>query len=161
MDLTQRRITKIAREASKLTIRMMKEEGIGSGEFDLIHLVRHSPGISQKEAGQLLNMDKGAVAHRSLRLEQKGYLRRELNPADARSRLLYSTEKANALKNSKAEVETAFYSWLLEELPQEERRAFCDTLEKLYLRSKTESRSGFPHLLERMVKKEAAADGEE
>lgn len=150
MDFTKRQMTKIAREANKLTIQMMKEEGIGSGEFDLIHLVRHNPGISQKDAGQKLNMDKGAVAHRVVSLEQKGYLIRQENPADGRSRLLYATEKADSLKNSKAEVETAFYAWLLEELPAEEREIFCRILEQLYYRSKTESRCGFPHLYERL-----------
>ncbi len=146
MDFTKRQITKIAREANKLTIKMMKEEGIGSGEFDLVHLVRHNPGISQKEAGEKLNMDKGAVAHRVVHLEQKGYLIRQTNPNDARSRLLYATPKADALKNSKAEVERAFYTWLLEELSDQERDIFCTILEKLYYRSKHESRSGFPNL---------------
>lgn len=150
MDDTKREITKIAREVSKLTVRMMKEKGIGSGEFDLIHLVRHHPGISQKETGESLNMDKGAVAKRVANLEKKGYLLREENPADGRSRLLYATEKADFLKNSKASVETAFYEWLLEELTQEERESFCGTLEKLFLRSKAESRSGFPHICQRL-----------
>lgn len=146
MDFTKRQITKIAREANKLTLQMMKEEGIGSGEFDLIHLVRHNPGISQKDAGQKLNMDKGAVARRVVSLEQKGYMVRQENPIDARSRLLYATPKADSLKNSKAAVESAFYTWLLEELSDEERNTFCTLLEQLYKRSKRESRSGFPHL---------------
>lgn len=150
MDFTKRQITKIAREANKLTIRMMREEGIGSGEFDLVHLVRHNPGISQKEAGHKLNMDKGAVAHRVVSLEHKGYMVRRENPADARSHLLYATPKADSLKNSKAVVERTFYAWLLEDLSDEERDAFCAILEKLYHRSKLESRSGFPHLHERL-----------
>lgn len=36
MDSTQRKITKIAREVSKFTVQTMKEEGIGSAEFDVI-----------------------------------------------------------------------------------------------------------------------------
>ena len=87
MDKTKRQITKIAREANKLVIRTMKDDGIGSGEMDLIHLVRHNPGISQKEACLRLNMDKGAVARRTASLEQKGYLTRKENPADGRSQL--------------------------------------------------------------------------
>lgn len=154
MDFTKRQITKIAREANKLTIRMMKEEGIGSGEFDLIHLVRHHPGISQKDAGRELNMDKGAVARRVVSLENKGYMIRKENPADARSRLLYATPKADLLKNSKTAVETAFYTWLLEELSDEERHTFCTLLERLYYRSKLESRSGFPHLHQRLTHEE-------
>lgn len=150
MDISQRQITKIAREVNKLVIRTMKEGGIGSGEVDLIHLVRHNPGISQKEASRELNMDKGAVARRTASLEQKGYLIRKDNPADGRSRLLYATRKAEQLKTSKASVETAFYEWLLEDLEEEEKTAFAATLNKLYLRSKRESRSGFPHVAKRL-----------
>ena len=148
MDHSAREITKIAREAGKLTVRMMKETGIGTGEFDLIHAVRHRPGISQKEISELLNMDKGAVARRVASLEAKGYLIRRANPADSRSQMLYATEKAEELKTSKAAVEATFYEWLLAALEPEERKAFAVTLDKLYLRSKQESRSGFPHVAE-------------
>ena len=51
--------------------------------------------------------------------------------------------KAEELKNSKAEIETIFYEWLLAELPEDERNRFCETLDKLYLRSKNERRAGF------------------
>ena len=118
MDATKRQITKIAREVNKLTLHTMRESGIGTGEFDLIHLVRHEPGISQKEISCRLNMDKGAVARRVASLEQKGYLIRRGNPADGRSQLLYATDKADTLKNSKASVEAVFYEWLIEELPE-------------------------------------------
>lgn len=148
MDISKRQITKIAREVNKLVIRTMKDSGIGSGEVDLIHLIRHNPGLSQKEISQQLNMDKGAVARRTARLEQKGYLIRKENPEDGRSRLLFPTEKAEELKTSKAAVEAHFYEWLLEELEEEEKEAFCKILDKLYLRSKHESRSGFPHMSE-------------
>ena len=146
MDASKRQITKIAREVNKLVIRTMKDSVIGSGEMDLIHLVRHHPGISQKEACLQLNMDKGAVARRTANLELKGYLVRKSNPADGRSQLLYATEKAERLKTSKAAVETAFYEWLLAELPEEEKATFAGTLDKLYLRAKKESRGGFPHM---------------
>lgn len=52
MDITQRQITKIAREAGKFTSRTIKEEGVGTAEFDLIHVVRKRPGTpNQKYAG--------------------------------------------------------------------------------------------------------------
>lgn len=47
MDHTERKITKIAREASKLAVLAMKEDGIGTAEYDFIHAVhppRHHPG---------------------------------------------------------------------------------------------------------------------
>ena len=47
MDSTQRKMTKIAREISKFTVQMMKEDGIGTAEFDVIHFIRHNPGVTQ------------------------------------------------------------------------------------------------------------------
>ena len=154
MDQTRRQITKIAREAGKLAVRMMKETGIGSGEFDLLHAVRYTPGISQSEIGQQLNMDKGAVARRVASLEAKGYLTRRKNPEDGRGQMLYATEAAEELKRSKAQVETAFYEWLLEELTEEERQTFALLLHRLYARSKQERREDFVHVIARLEETE-------
>ncbi len=143
MDGTERKITKIAREVSKFTVQTMKEEGVGTAEFDFIHLVRHNPGITQTQVRESLKIDKGAAARRAASLEAKGYLIRKPNPEDGRSQLLYATPKAERLKNSKAHIEALFYGWLLAELPEEEKKSFSKTLGKLYLRSKKESRTGF------------------
>lgn len=143
MDGTERKITKIAREVSKFTVQIMKEEGVGTAEFDFIHLVRHNPGITQTQVRESLKIDKGAAARRAASLETKGYLIRKPNPEDGRSQLLYATPKAEQLKNSKAHIEALFYEWLLAELPEEEKKSFSETLGKLYLRSKKESRTGF------------------
>lgn len=150
MDSSKRQITKIAREASKLTLQIMKEEGIGTAEFDFIHLVRHNPGITQAEIREKLKMDKGAAARRAASLEAKGLLIRKKNPADGRSQFLYATEKAETLRNSKASIETTFYEWLLSELTEDERVHFCQVLNTLYERSKAESRSGFPNVISRI-----------
>ena len=81
MDETGRKITKIAREVAKFTVQTMKEEGIGTAEFDFIHLVRHNPGITQTAVRESLQIDKGAAARRAASLESKGYLVRKPNPA--------------------------------------------------------------------------------
>lgn len=49
MDKTGRKITKIAREVGKFTVQNMRREGVGTAEFDVIHLVRHNPGITQTQ----------------------------------------------------------------------------------------------------------------
>ena len=146
MDATERKMTKIAREVSKFTVQHMKEEGIGTAEFDVIHLIRHNPGMTQVQVRDTLKLDKGAAARRVASLEHKGYLIRKPNPEDKRSQLLFATEKAEHLKNSKAHIETVFYEWLLEDLPEEEKARFCETLNTLYWKSKMERRVGFVHI---------------
>lgn len=124
-DPTERQMTKIAREAAKFTVQMMRADGIGTAEFDFIHLVRHNPGMTQADVRAALKIDKGAAARRAASLEAKGYLVRKPNPDDGRSQLLYATPKAEELKNSKAAIETVFYAWLVEELSEAERDAFA------------------------------------
>ena len=123
MDSTERKITKIAREANRFTVQTMKEDGIGTAEMDVIHFVRHNPGTTQKEMWEALK--------------------------------LYPTEKAEALRNSKAEIEGSFYEWLLDGLPDDEKEVFCKTLNTLYLKSKEERRAGFLHVTQRVKEKEA------
>ena len=146
MDITRREITKIAREVSKFTVRTLRREGVGPSEFDVIHVVRKNPGITQAGVCKILGLDKGAVARETANLEAKGYLRRQANPQDARSQLLFATEQAERLKNSKAQVEARFYEWLLGELTEAERQQFARLLEQVYLKCKAESKADFVHM---------------
>lgn len=154
MEETGRKITKIAREVGKFTLQNMRRKGVGAAEFDVIHLVRHYPGITQTQVVQALNMDKGAAAKRVASLENKGYLIRKPNPADGRSQLLYATEAADGLRNSKAHIEEVFYTWLLEDLDREEAEQFCATLDKLYQKSKAQRKAGFRDVAARLEQEE-------
>lgn len=150
MDVTKRKITKIAREVNKFTVRTLRKEGIGTSEFDVIHVIRKNPGITQAGICKVLGIDKGAVARQTANLEAKGYLQRKENPNDGRSQILFATEKAEQLKNSKEHVETAFYAWLLEGLNESEQEDFARLLNVLYLKCKEESKAGFPQMTNRM-----------
>ena len=146
MEHPARKITKIAREAERLVLLTMRRDGIGTAEIDCIHAVRHHPGITQTELAAALNSDKPAIARRTASLERKGYLRREPNPEDGRSHLLFPTEKAEGLRNAKADAENLFYEYIMAGLSEAERTAFLGALDTLYTRSKEESRAGFPHI---------------
>ena len=53
MDITERKITKIAREAEKLVLCTLREQGVGTAEIDLIHALRHHPGCTQAALAEL------------------------------------------------------------------------------------------------------------
>ena len=148
MDITERKITKIARETEKLVLLSLREEGVGTAEIDLIHALRHHPGCTQAALAELLHADKAAIARRTKNLEAKGFLVRQDDPNDRRSQLLYPTEKAEAMKASKAEIEASFYEYLTSVLTDDESKTFAVLLNKLYAASKTESRAGFPHFIQ-------------
>ena len=65
MDITQRKITKIAREAEKLVLLTVREEGVGTAEIDLIHALRHHPGCTQAQLAELLHADKATSPGRT------------------------------------------------------------------------------------------------
>ena len=98
----------------------------------------------------MLHADKPAIARRTASLERKGYLRREPNPEDGRSQLLYAAEAADGLRNSKAHIEEVFYTWLLEDLDREEAEQFCATLDKLYQKSKAQRKADFRDVAARL-----------
>lgn len=149
MDITQRKITKIAREAEKLVLLTLRDEGVGTAEIDLIHALRHEPGCTQARLAEILHADKAAIARRTKNLEAKGFLTRRDDPSDRRSQLLFPTPPAEALKSSKAEIEAGFYEYLTSALTAEEAATFGAMLDKLYAASKSESRAGFPHFIHR------------
>ena len=62
MDITERKITKIARETEKLVLLSLREEGVGTAEIDLIHALRHHPGCTQ---AALAELDEAAAAMRA------------------------------------------------------------------------------------------------
>lgn len=158
MDITKRRITKIAREVSKFTVRALKAEGVGTAEYDFLHVVRKNPGITQAGVREILSLDKGAAARRAANLEAKGYLVRRGNPDDGRSRLLYATSKADCLKESKASVESVYYEWLTEDLSPVDFGEFARILNLLYQKSKAESKAGFPSVSVRLAGREEHPD---
>lgn len=157
MDITKRRITKIAREAEKLAVQAIRLDGVGTAEFDLVHYLRHHPGSTQAELREALHIDKGAAARRTASLEAKGFLRREANPADGRSQLLFATEKAQGLKLSLVSIEAIFYEWLVAELNDGDKAALAGILEELAFKAHQESRAGFPNV--KKLLEERGTDG--
>ena len=121
MDVTQRRISKIARGVRIFTNQIMRRMGVGPSELDVLLYVRWHPGTTLTELCRKLEIDKGAAARQLASLQTKGYLRREPNPADGRSQLLFATEKGDAIRSSKQHLEELFYEWLLEPLSQTEQ----------------------------------------
>lgn len=150
MDVTDRKISRIARSVQRFTNRMMRREGIGPSEFDFVVVVRRHPGITQAEVCQKLDLDKGAAARLSARLEEKGYLRREPDPADGRRQLLFATERSEELKSSKAHLEEVFYEWLLEPLSPGEQAELARLLDILDERCRAGRREHFPTVTGRL-----------
>ncbi len=134
MDMTERKISRIARVVNRFSTRMMRRQGIGPAEFDFVQVVRRHPGVTQAEICQKLELDKGAAARQSADLDAKEDVGREPKPDDGRSQLLFVTEKADELIDSEAHLEETLYEWLTEPLSEAEQAELARLLEVLIQR---------------------------
>lgn len=151
MDITERKITKIARVAQRFAAQVSPNTGLGESESELLHFVRHHAGCTQGEARAWLNVDKAAVTRMVTRLETKGFLRREGSETDKRAKCLYALEKAEDAKGAAVSMETRFYEWLVEDISAESMQPFLEVLDRLYQKSKQERRANFANV-KRQVK---------
>lgn len=150
--ISNREITKIAREVNKFVLKTLKKEGIGTSDFDIIHVVRKHNGITQKEISDILGIDKGQLVRSINRLIKRGYILKKVNPKDKRSSLIYPTLKAEEIKISKVEVENLYYDYLFSFLTEEEKESLLILIHKIYLVSKYESKNNFHNIYKTLNK---------
>ena len=95
----------------------------------LMALYRHE-GLTQEELARYLNVNKSSVTRQLAALEEKGYIRREPDPQDRRSLLVYPTEKANELRERMRHVLRDWSDYLTADFTEAER----ETLSRLMSR---------------------------
>lgn len=122
-----RQISVTYRCAMRYRERELDDTGLaGSQTPYLMALYRHE-GLTQEELARYLNVNKSNVARQLASLEEKGYIRREPDPQDRRSLLVYPTEKANALQDRMRHVLRDWSAYLTDDFTDEER----ETLSRL------------------------------
>ena len=75
----------------------MKSLGLTMTQFDIIATLGNQPPMSCKLLGEKTLVTKGTMTGVLERLEEKGFIRRELNAEDARSQLISLTKKGQQL----------------------------------------------------------------
>ena len=89
----------------------------------LISRICRDPGITPEGLCREYALDKSRLTHHMNDLESAGYITRQVSPEDARKRLLFPTERAQALYPEIRASHFAFGDGLLEGLTEEERVA--------------------------------------
>ena len=109
----------------------LRQYNIGSGQYIYIITLYRNNGISQDKLSDLLNIDKGTTARALQKLEQEGYIRREVDLKDRRAYKVFATEKAFELKPVICEVLQNTSNILSQNLSQEEKELAYNLLEKM------------------------------
>ena len=71
---------------------------IGSGQFTFLMALLHQDGVRQESLASKLNIDKGTTARALKKLEESGYISRQVDPEDKRANIIYLTPKAIMIK---------------------------------------------------------------
>ena len=124
MENVKRGIRQIDRAARTYTAKAVRHTGLNPAELQALRHITYHEVCNQRELTEDLGVDKAAVTRLAALLEKKGYVLREPDPEDGRSKLLRPTKVATALKSQLISVESGFYDWLLSELPEEEAGSF-------------------------------------
>ena len=70
---------------------------ITSVQFGALNLLQLHPGIDQRTLGEHLQLDRSTIADVARRLEQRGYIERDRDPADRRRNILRLTPNGVAV----------------------------------------------------------------
>ncbi len=116
-----RQINITSRCAMRYRERELADTGLAGCQTPYLSLLYRQPGITQEEMARSLNVNKSSVTRQIAALEEKGYVRRESDPADKRSLLVYPTEKALDLKERLYGCYRAWSAYLTQDFTEEEQ----------------------------------------
>ena len=90
-------ILSIGRCCKVYRARALEDTALRPAQQMLLSFVCRQPGLAQEELISALRLDKTTVAHQLMKLEEEGYIHREVPAEDGRCRRVYPTEKAGAI----------------------------------------------------------------
>ncbi len=125
-------ILRIGRCCKLYRQRALRDTDLHPAQHLLISCVCRRPGLAQEELISALYLDKTTVAHQLIRLEEQGFIRRQPSAEDGRCRLLYPTEKGEAIYPLIHGTFEEFTAGLLEGFTEEERRNLEALTERLF-----------------------------
>ena len=107
----------------------------------LTALCRH-PGISQEELARELNVNKSSVTRQLTVLEEKGYVRREPDPGDKRSTLVYPTEQAQAFMPRLFQCYRDWSDYLTQDFTEDEKAQLSALMARIARRAEAYVKGG-------------------
>ena len=124
--------------ASEVTLRA----GLTPIEFAVLAALDDTPDLDQRTLSSKLSIDHVTVHHIVHRLEAAGLLRRKVDLADRRSRILRLTRQGHALRKKLRPDTVAVQDRILAPLAPAERASFVDMLVRLVQEHEAYARPG-------------------
>ena len=108
-----------------------KEKDITPLQFSILWVLTTHSGEDQASLAQYVALDRTTCSNIVSRLEERGYLRREVDPENKRAKLVYITDAGRELFREVEVLMEKVSKRLLKPLNLEERKIFLNLLQKL------------------------------
>lgn len=126
-----RSISILHRQAQIYINHALKEFNITFAEYAFLLYLYRKEGITQDELSAYLHIDKAATARAVISLEEKGYIKKDKDPADKRCNRVYLTDKA--IEN-KDQIRKRVWQWseiLTEDIDENTKDILISALESM------------------------------
>jgi len=113
----------------------MKDLELTAGQVPFLMYLSHKEGITQEDLAIHLHVDKGTVARALKKLEDNGFLYREINPQNRRSYLLFLTEKGRKIVPKIYNIDKEWEDYVCSNFPNDECNHLFNVLKILAMKS--------------------------
>ncbi|VBB09513.1 transcriptional regulator marr-type conserved site [Lucifera butyrica] len=109
----------------------LKKYNLGSGQYIFLVTLFENNGISQEQLANIVKIDKTTTARAVAKLVNEDYVIRKISEDDKRAYNLYTTGKAESIKNILFEVLDSWNKIMLDNLDREEREILLNLIERI------------------------------
>ena len=113
----------------------MKDLELTAGQVPFLMHLSHKEGITQDNLAVHLHIDKGTVARALKKLEDNGFIYREINPQNRRKYLLFLTEKGRQIVPKIHQIDKEWEKSVCSDLSDAEYIQLLNTLQTLATKS--------------------------
>jgi DNA-binding MarR family transcriptional regulator len=130
-ELPGNAIRRLQQIAVAIFLQEAEPVGITPVQFAVLQALANMPGVDQRSLSRSIGFDTSTIASVTDRLEARGLVQRQLDPADRRVRLLSLTEEGQAVLQAVIPAMRRTQQRILEPLPTPERADFMRMLQTL------------------------------
>lgn len=120
----------------------LADTGLAGCQTPYLTALCRRPGVTQEELARELSVNKSSVTRQLAALEEKGWVRREGDPRDKRSLLVYPTQQTLDMMARIMSCYGAWNEYLTQGFTDEEKAALSDMMVRIARRAEAYVRGG-------------------
>ncbi|MBM6829571.1 MarR family transcriptional regulator [Anaerotignum lactatifermentans] len=132
-------VSQLRRDFSAYCGHQLQEMGVTQRELFYIIYIGNHGGCLAKEVSAALAADAGYTARLLAKLEERGFLRQEVNPQDKRAKQLYLTEEGEKISQASRRLFAQWDEEVFSRFSQEERQALLSQMKKIWAQRRAEA----------------------